>query len=163
MLLSQSSLFSVLLSQEGWWWRKKGWPFILDLHLLSGAYVFPILRLEFTALSWRDDLSLGLYGRDAAAVMTSRAPCRKKTSKRGSSCCTLNLIAAWFDIVLPSAVSFYLIELFFKEINRCIHFSLWSHLYLFIGLKERQEETTEMPPVFHMCGPWQQKMDFFMG
>lgn len=82
--------------------------------------------------------------------------------RRGEALCTLNLIAAWFDTLPMSAVSFYLIEAFFKEIKRCIHFSSWSHLYLFMWIKERQEETTKKSPVLHMCGPWQQKMDFYV-
>lgn len=57
MLLSRSSL-SLLLQKKRK--KKNGLAFILNLHLLIRAYVFPVLRLEFTALSWRDDLSLGL-------------------------------------------------------------------------------------------------------
>ncbi len=60
-----------------------------DLHLLIGAYVFPVLRLEFTALSWRGNLSLGLDGRAAAAVMTSLAPHVKR--RRGGEVPSLHL------------------------------------------------------------------------
>lgn len=40
--------------------EKSGCPFILELHLLSRVWAVPLLRPGFTALSWRDDLSLGL-------------------------------------------------------------------------------------------------------
>lgn len=66
----------------------------MDLHLLCGVYVFPVLHLEFTALSWMADLSLCFYGKVAAAVMTSLASCVKDIEERRLSLCTLNLIAA---------------------------------------------------------------------
>lgn len=110
---------------------------MLYLHLLIRAYVFPVLRLEFTALSWRDDLSLSLWARTVAAVVTSLAPRVKRHWGGKVSLSTLNLIAPWFDAVPPSAVCFYPIEGIFKEIKRCIHFSLRSHSYL-IHVNQRE-------------------------
>lgn len=133
MLLSRSSLSSLLQRKE----KKKR----VSIHSGSAPVDWSVRLCRFT--SWI--YSLQLEGRPfSRPLWESRSSCDdftgsscKKTSRRGGSPCTLNLIAAWFDTPPPSAVSSYLIEPTFKEIKRCIHFSLWSHLSL-IHVNQRE-------------------------
>lgn len=81
----------VPLQRDGETEKKDAWAFILCLHLLIQACVFPVLRPEFTALSWRSDFSLCLWGRAAAAAVTSRAPRVKRHWGREALSVSLHL------------------------------------------------------------------------
>lgn len=90
-----------------------------------------------------------------------------KTLRRGGSLCTLNLIAAWFDTALPSAVSFYPIEANFKEIKRCIHTSLWLCCGLICIYSHESKRGRKRPlkcPHFVICVvPGNRKWTFLWG
>lgn len=62
----------------------------LSFHVCTcrSVSISPALRLEFTALSWRGDLSLGLGGRAGgrpAAAATFSGSCCKRTLREGSA------------------------------------------------------------------------------
>lgn len=113
--------------------RRDGENGRLSFHFVSAPVDSSVLRLEFTALSWRSDLSLGLWGRAAAAAVTSQAPRVKRHWGREALSVSLHLepdsALIWHGT--PVSCSFLSNWThFLKGIKRCIHFSPCFYLYL---------------------------------